>query len=165
MTDLSEPLFAIAISDQPGTCRGLMRVGAGKFAIVNFREALLSSGASSVVNLESTFNVADAYRTAQNSFSNAPGIQKIHGKQLSAAFLMLCSELGLVPVGDGPPRGLIQHIQELIDAVEFDVNGVDGRGGHGGLTSNKTLKAAGALRQIICKLEGLVSEDAKTEDS
>lgn len=165
MTDNREPLFSISISDQPGMQRGLMKGGNGEFIIVTFREALMRSGASVVVDPESTFTIKDAYRTAQDSFSNTPGIQKVHGKQLSAAFMVLCDELGLVRFGDGSRQSLISCTQDLIDSVEFDVNGVDGRGGHGGLTSNRTLKAAGALRQFICRLEGLVSEDATKTDS
>jgi len=33
-------------------------------------------------------------------------------------------------------------VKDLIDAVEYDVNGHQGRGGNGGLTSNETINAA-----------------------
>ncbi len=48
---------------------------------------------------------------------------------------------------------LLQKAQKLIEAVEFDVNGYKGRGGHGGLISNVTLRAAGILRAEIHKVK------------
>jgi len=61
-------------------------------------------------------------------------------------------------------RSLIEAAKKLVDSVEFDVNGADGRGGHGGLTSNETLKAAGILRQEIYRAERQSDENATTTD-
>lgn len=47
---------------------------------------------------------------------------------------------------------LIKGAKKLIDSVEFDVNGIKGKGGNGGLTSDQTIKAAGELRVIISRL-------------
>lgn len=44
---------------------------------------------------------------------------------------------------------LVAKTEELIDSVEFDVNGASGRGGHGGLISIETLKVTGELRQRV----------------
>lgn len=41
---------------------------------------------------------------------------------------------------------ILKAAKVLIDSVEYDVNGVNGKGGNGGLTSDKTLRAAGQLR-------------------
>lgn len=43
--------------------------------------------------------------------------------------------------------------KRLVESVEFDVNGTQGKGGHGGLTSDKTLRAAGELRILIDRAE------------
>lgn len=48
---------------------------------------------------------------------------------------------------------LVKRAKKLIDAVEFDVNGFQGKGGNGGLTSNDTLRAAGELRVAISKVQ------------
>lgn len=48
---------------------------------------------------------------------------------------------------------LIRGAKALIDSVEFDVNGKNGKGGNGGLTSNDTLRMAGQLRVIISRIE------------
>lgn len=48
---------------------------------------------------------------------------------------------------------LIKAAKTLIENVEFDVNGLHGKGGHGGLTSDKTLRSAGELRVIIDRVE------------
>jgi hypothetical protein len=42
---------------------------------------------------------------------------------------------------------------KLIRCVEFDVNGMNGKGGNGGLTSDDTLRAAGQLRMLLTKME------------
>lgn len=55
-------------------------------------------------------------------------------------------------------QALLSAAQSLVDNIEFDVNGADGRGGHGGLTSNETLKAAGTLRQEIYRAHKAVEE-------
>ena len=44
---------------------------------------------------------------------------------------------------------LIFRAEVLIDSVEFDVNGTNGKGGHGGLVSIDTLRAVSNLRQQI----------------
>lgn len=48
---------------------------------------------------------------------------------------------------------LIKRAKKLIASVEFDVNGFQGKGGNGGLTSNDTIRAAGDLRVAISKIE------------
>lgn len=48
---------------------------------------------------------------------------------------------------------LIKRAKKLISSVEFDVNGFQGKGGNGGLTSNDTIRAAGELRVAISKIE------------
>lgn len=46
---------------------------------------------------------------------------------------------------------VLKVAKELIDSVEFDVNGVNGKGGNGGLTSDKTIRTAGALRIALSR--------------
>lgn len=48
---------------------------------------------------------------------------------------------------------LIKAGKALIDAVNFDVNGINGKGGNGGLTSNDTIRRADELRLIISRYE------------
>lgn len=48
---------------------------------------------------------------------------------------------------------IIEVAKRLVESVEFDVNGLNGKGGHGGLTSDKTLRTAGELRVIIDRAE------------
>lgn len=48
---------------------------------------------------------------------------------------------------------LIKAAKELIRCVEYDVNGMNGKGGNGGLTSNETIRAAGDLRVQLDRLE------------
>jgi hypothetical protein len=43
--------------------------------------------------------------------------------------------------------------QKLIDAVTFDMHGIDGRGGNGGLISNETLRAADELRLALYRAQ------------
>lgn len=47
--------------------------------------------------------------------------------------------------------------KELVDAVDFDVNGrlIGGKwmGGHGGLTSNETIAKADEVRRELARLE------------
>lgn len=50
--------------------------------------------------------------------------------------------------------------KRLVESVEFDVNGTQGAGGHGGLTSDKTLRAAGDLRILIDRAEHAACERA-----
>lgn len=51
------------------------------------------------------------------------------------------------------PDDVLKAAKKLIESVEFDVNGVNGKGGNGGLTSNDTLHAAGTLRLILSRHE------------
>ncbi len=50
--------------------------------------------------------------------------------------------------------------KRLVASVEFDVNGIQGKGGHGGLTSDKSLRAAGDLRIILDRLENAPAIEA-----
>lgn len=49
---------------------------------------------------------------------------------------------------------VIRGARRLIGAVDFDVNGINGKGGNGGLISNETIRAADELRLIISRSEG-----------
>lgn len=51
------------------------------------------------------------------------------------------------------PEDVLKAAKKLITSVEFDVNGVNGKGGNGGLTSNDTLHSAGTLRLILSRHE------------
>lgn len=55
---------------------------------------------------------------------------------------------------------LLAVAEALIKSVEFDVNGVNGKGGNGGLTSNETIHAAGTLRIIISRYRRAQAEAA-----
>jgi hypothetical protein len=48
---------------------------------------------------------------------------------------------------------VIAAARKLINAVGFDVNGINGRGGNGGLTSTETVRASDELRLAIYRLE------------
>lgn len=48
---------------------------------------------------------------------------------------------------------LLSLAKRLVERVEFDVNGVHGKGGNGGLTSDDTLRTAGEMRVLISKME------------
>lgn len=48
---------------------------------------------------------------------------------------------------------IIKAAEKLIQSVEFDVNGTNGKGGNGGLTSNDTLQAAGDLRVKLSRFK------------
>jgi hypothetical protein len=48
---------------------------------------------------------------------------------------------------------LVALSRRLIERVEFDVNGIHGKGGNGGLTSDDTIRAAGEMRVLISKIE------------
>lgn len=52
--------------------------------------------------------------------------------------------------------------KRLVESVEFDVNGTQGAGGHGGLTSDKTLRAAGELRILIDRAEHAAIESERS---
>lgn len=51
------------------------------------------------------------------------------------------------------PRPVVVAARKLIDAVGFDVNGIEGRGGNGGLTSTETVRASDELRLAIYRFE------------
>lgn len=42
--------------------------------------------------------------------------------------------------------------QRLVECVEFDVNGTQGKGGNGCLTSDTTLRTAGEIRVLLHKI-------------
>lgn len=46
---------------------------------------------------------------------------------------------------------VLKAAKALIDSVEFDVNGINGKGGNGGLTSDTTIRAAGTLRVMMSR--------------
>lgn len=48
---------------------------------------------------------------------------------------------------------VIRAARALIDAVHFDLSGINGRGGNGGLTSTETVRAADELRLAIDRYE------------
>lgn len=48
---------------------------------------------------------------------------------------------------------IIKAAKALIDSVTFDVSGVDGRGGNGGLTSTETIRKCDQLRLAIYRAE------------
>ncbi|WP_430251277.1 hypothetical protein [Neorhizobium sp. DAR64860/K0K1] len=50
-------------------------------------------------------------------------------------------------------KALIVAAQKLVQSVEKDVNGIHGKGGNGGLTSDDTIRAAGEVRVLLSKLE------------
>lgn len=58
---------------------------------------------------------------------------------------------------------IIDVAKRLIESVEFDVNGLHGKGGHGGLTSDKTLRTAGELRVIIDRAEREAGDTAPAQ--
>lgn len=41
----------------------------------------------------------------------------------------------------------------LMDSVNFDMIGIDGRGGNGGLISLKTMRCSDELRQVLLHME------------
>jgi hypothetical protein len=47
---------------------------------------------------------------------------------------------------------ILDAAKKLVDTVEFDCNGVNGKGGNGGLLSDATIKAAGALRIALSRV-------------
>ncbi|EFL88311.1 hypothetical protein [Ahrensia sp. R2A130] len=47
------------------------------------------------------------------------------------------------------PDDMAKALQKLIDCVSFDVNGVMGKGGNGGLTSTETVRAADEARVLL----------------
>lgn len=93
-------VFSLPISDEPGMHRGVLEHGDGWWSVVKFRLALAKSGASRVVTEESKFNFDQAAETAARSVSNKPGITKMQGRQMSAAFLTLLVGLGAIKLED-----------------------------------------------------------------
>lgn len=58
---------------------------------------------------------------------------------------------------------LIKGAKALIDAVTFDVNGINGKGGNGGLTSNETIRKADELRLTISRFDEAQERARKAE--
>ena len=60
---------------------------------------------------------------------------------------------------------IAKKAEELIESISFDVNGITlptaMAGGHGGLTSDKTLQLAGEMRMLLWKREKGLSDDTK----
>ncbi|WP_156390366.1 hypothetical protein [Rhizobium sp. Root1203] len=50
-------------------------------------------------------------------------------------------------------QALMAAAKKLVESVEFDVNGIHGKGGNGGLTSDRTLRASGEVRIILDRLK------------
>ncbi len=61
------------------------------------------------------------------------------------------------------PALLIAAAERLVEAVSFDVNGIAGKGGNGGLTSNATIRAADECRLAISRYKRAQAEDRPTE--
>lgn len=47
---------------------------------------------------------------------------------------------------------IIERSRALSDAIEYDLNGKNGKGGNGGLISNETIKANGDLVRLLNKI-------------
>jgi hypothetical protein len=54
-------------------------------------------------------------------------------------------------------KEVLKAAKALIDSVEYDVNGVNGKGGNGGLTSDTTIRAAGTLRVALSRMNQIRS--------
>ena len=50
---------------------------------------------------------------------------------------------------------LIPNAQNLLDRFTFDVSGIGGRGGNGGLITKDTMKAADQLRMALEEIGGI----------
>lgn len=50
-------------------------------------------------------------------------------------------------------RDLFAAAKALMDSVNFDMVGIDGRGGNGGLISTDTMRRSDELRQVILRQE------------
>lgn len=57
---------------------------------------------------------------------------------------------------------LITVAHRLVESVEYDVNGLNGKGGHGGLTSDKTLRTAHEMRIILDRIDRASEVDASS---
>lgn len=55
---------------------------------------------------------------------------------------------------------LIIVAHRLVESVEHDVNGLNGKGGHGGLTSDRTLRTAHEMRIILDRIERRAPADS-----
>ncbi|WP_099863784.1 hypothetical protein [Pararhizobium haloflavum] len=54
---------------------------------------------------------------------------------------------------------LLKAAKKLIAAVDYDVNGIRGKGGNGGLTSTDTIRAADEARLAIYRYERKKNEE------
>jgi hypothetical protein len=63
-------------------------------------------------------------------------------------------------------KDVMEAAKKLVDSVEFDCNGMNGKGGNGGLVSDPTIKAAGALRIALSRATtpSPVDREASRED-
>jgi hypothetical protein len=59
---------------------------------------------------------------------------------------------------------ILDAAKKLVDTVEFDCNGVNGKGGNGGLLSDATIKAAGTLRIALSRANSQPARQAETSD-
>lgn len=59
---------------------------------------------------------------------------------------------------------MIAAAKTLLDAVTYDVSGIDGRGGNGGLTSTETIRAADQLRLIISRYESSAAAEKAEQE-
>jgi hypothetical protein len=63
-------------------------------------------------------------------------------------------EITITSLADISPESvtaLVNAATQLVDRVEYDVNGTHGKGGNGGLTSSETVHAAGMTRIALSK--------------
>lgn len=51
----------------------------------------------------------------------------------------------------------------LMDSVNFDMAGIDGRGGNGGLISTETIRRSDELRQVLLHKEAREAELRETQ--
>jgi hypothetical protein len=61
-------------------------------------------------------------------------------------------------------KDVFETARKLVDSVEFDCNGVNGKGGNGGLLSDATLKASGACRVALSRAEAPAPVDQVVRD-
>jgi hypothetical protein len=98
MTELSYPrmVFSLPISDEPGMHRGVLENEDRSLSLVKFRGAVARAMNGGLYEEESKFDYEAAAETAAMSMSNKPGISKMRGKQMSAAFLTLLVAVGAI---------------------------------------------------------------------
>ena len=58
---------------------------------------------------------------------------------------------------------LLFRAEALVNSVEFDVNGTNGKGGNGGLVSIDTLRAVSNLRQQIHSAKHTIEREGTTQ--